>query len=305
MADHTRTPSAGCSSPINHERSIAVEALTGSGTLSEQSLPRIVDLIERFCVFCDRAFDIEVLGEVTAVEASAFVQAPTPCGAPAAATMHLRRSALRLLFRTAREIGLANSDPTLDLVLPPRSSLRTRPLTDDEIALCRAASLQTLTSTRRPAAWALAEASARSAELGHVRHADIDLDGRRVLLHGSSRTQTRWAPLTAWGHTQLERRLRAVDHDPDRLVIYDGERGSDYHRQAASCVAIGDTLRRAGLSGEPDVRPLSVVAWAGRQVLNETDRIDEVALRLGIRSLDRAALLISWDWQNGCLEESE
>ncbi|MEQ8719327.1 MAG: hypothetical protein RIE08_17095 [Acidimicrobiales bacterium] len=84
--------------------------------------------------------------------------------------------------------------------------------------------------------------------------------------------------------------------DLQRLVVYDGKRGSDYHRQAASCVAVADVFRRAGLASEPDVRPLSVVAWAGQQVMAETGRIEEVALRLGIRSLDRAARLIDWNW---------
>jgi integrase/recombinase XerC len=55
-------------------------------------------------------------------------------------------------------------------------------------------------------------------------------------------------------------------------------------------------LRRAGLASEPDVRPVSVPAWVGVQVLAETGRIDEVARRLGVRSLDRAAALIGWDW---------
>ena len=246
MEKPTHTPNGVCSSSLEQEQNAVVERLRASGALSAQSLPRIVDLVTRFCSFCERASGLGSLADASALEAAAFVHAPTAEGEPAPATMHLRRSALRLLFRSAREVGLANSDPTLDLVLPPRSSLRTRPLTDDEIALCRAASLHTLMSTRLPAAWALAEAP----------------------------------------------------------VVYNGERGSDYHRQAASCVAITDTLHRAGLSDEPDVRPLSVVAWAGRQVLDETDRIDEVAHRLGIRSLDRAAALIGWDWQTD-LEDGE
>ena len=63
-------------------------------------------------------------------------------------------------------------------------------------------------------------------------------------------------------------------------------------------MAIADVLARAGLAAEPDVRPLSVVAWAGRQILDETGRIDDVARRLGMRSLDRAAQLIGFDWQH-------
>jgi integrase/recombinase XerC len=64
--------------------------------------------------------------------------------------MHLRRSALRLYFRTLRQLGLCAGDPTIDLALRPRSCLAVRPLTDDEIVVCRSFSLQTLTATRQP-----------------------------------------------------------------------------------------------------------------------------------------------------------
>jgi hypothetical protein len=40
------------------------------------------------------------------------------------------------------------------------------------------------------------------------------------------------------------------------------------------------------------------VAWAGRCIFSETSRIDEVAKRTGMRSLDRAALLIGWEWMD-------
>ena len=68
--------------------------------------------------------------------------------------------------------------------------------------------------------------------------------------------------------------------------------------QSSSSMAICDTLARAGLGDEPDVRPLSVTAWAGVKMFEQTGRIDTVARRLGMRSLDRAALLIGWDWTN-------
>ena len=47
---------------------------------------------------------------------------------------------------------------------------------------------------------------------------------------------------------------------------------------------------------------MSIAAWAGRKVLEETARIDEVARRLGMASLDRAARFIEWDWHDCELE---
>jgi hypothetical protein len=291
-------PTGASAAALERERDAVIDALQESGVLSAQSLPRVVDLFELFCAFADRVFSLGSLSAVSTPVVSDFVHTPTAEGPPSTATMHLRRTTIRLVFRTARSLGLADSDPTLDLDLPPRSSLRTRPLTNDEVELCRMASLRSLTSTRLAAAWALAEASARTAELGHIRADHLDLGAGRVRLHGSPRVESRWAPLSEWGRVQLERRLRAIGgSDPAQPVLYEGA-GGDYHRQAASCVTIKDILRRAGLATESDVRPLSVTAWAGRQVLAETGQIDEVARRLGFRSLDGAARLIDWDWRD-------
>jgi integrase/recombinase XerC len=60
---------------------------------------------------------------------------------------------------------------------------------------------------------------------------------------------------------------------------------------------ITQVLQRAGIADESDVRPSSVVAWAGVQVLESTGRIEDVAQALGLKSLDRAAAFIGWEWQ--------
>jgi len=92
---------------------------------------------------------------------------------------------------TQRQLGVYDGDPTIDLVLPPRSFLAVRPLTDDEIAVCRSFSLQTLTATRQPAAWALAAATARTSELPHIVvsgprfHESSGLDPRELQGGGS------------------------------------------------------------------------------------------------------------------------
>jgi len=295
VAKPTHTAAAKSANSLVGER-IVIDALTSPGALSDQSLPRVVGIIRSFCSFGARAFAFECLRDATAASVQIFVTAPSVKGQPAVATMHLRRSALRLLFRTARRVGVADHDPTVDLALPPRSASKARPLTRDEVEVCRAASLHSLNATRLPAAWALAEATARSAELGHVRSGDVDLDGQQVWLRGTRRTEARWVPTTEWGCAQLARRLRIFGSDPDRPLVYDGSVASDYHRQSASCMAISEVMRRAGLASEPDVRPISVAVWAGRELLRETGRIDLVARRLGVRSLDRAASLLAWDW---------
>src|SRR5205823_3787697 len=99
---------------------IAAE-LRGRGRLSVESEPRVLGLFERFGGFVSRGSGLGRLGDVSGDQVEAFVRASTSSGRPpSVATMRLRRSALRLLFRTARELGLLEGDPTVDLVLPSR-----------------------------------------------------------------------------------------------------------------------------------------------------------------------------------------
>lgn len=271
--------------------------LAADGRLAAESTPRVLGLLERFGVFVVRAFGVECLADVTPVHAEAFVRSSTADGQlPSVATMRLRRSTLRLLFRTARDLGILDGDPTLDLALPPRTDQAARPLTDLEVQRCRRASLEDLTSTRLSVPWGLGEATARTSEIPHLRVRDLDLAGERVWVHGSSNTQARWGSLTAWGVVQLELHLR--EHLPaggDDLLTYRGSENPE-SRRAHSSQAIRETLRRAGLAADPEVRPASLAAWAGRRVLCSTGRIDAAARALGMRSLDGAARLCGWDW---------
>ena len=272
-----------------------------SSKLTDQSTHRMTELLVRFTVFAEKGLRLRTVQAITPAHARRFVTAgiskPSGPERPRVATMHLRRSALRLYFRTLRQLGVDVGDPTQDLALPPRSCLAVRPLTDDEIVVCRSFSLQTLTATLQPAAWALAEATARTSEIPHLRVSDLDLGDGRVWIHGSSKAEARWGSLSQWGAAQLARRVEHLRkaHERDPHVAYTGG-GSEKSRQASSCIAIAETLLRAGFGREPDVRPGSVVAWAGCRVFTETGRIEEVARRLGMRSLDRAARFIGWDW---------
>src|SRR6266576_3853828 len=156
--------------------------------LTDQSTHRMTELLVRFTIFIDKGLRLSSVEDITAEHASRFIFAgiskPVGPQRPSVATMHLRRSALRLYFRTLRQIGIAVADPTQDLVLPARSCLAVRPLTDDEIVVCRSFSLQTLIATRQPAAWALAEATARTSEIPNIVVSDLDFMNCRVWIHG-------------------------------------------------------------------------------------------------------------------------
>jgi integrase/recombinase XerC len=289
VADGTRVAGVG---------EVLLEELLRVAGLSEQSERRLLGVITQFLRFVDRSLELP-LAEVCRSQVERFVHAPDADGAaPSIATSHLRRSAVRLLFRVLRSAGQVLHDPTLDLVLPPRSSLAARPLTDDEVVLGRSFSEYTLGETRHQAAWALAETTARTSELPVILPQHVDLGHRRVWIPGSTKTDARWGALSDWGVETLDRRLRVLEREgSDGPIVYGGQGGAE-SRQASSCAAIADTLRRAGLTDQPDVRPISVAAWAGRRVLEESGRIELAAAALGVRSLDAAARLVAWDWQS-------
>lgn len=259
---------------------------------------RVAAILEAFAAFCANGHGIAALADVTPAISQQFLHAPCRDGSDASLRLrHLRRTSLRLLFRAARATGWPGGDPTLDLALPSRPGRSTRPLTDEEVALCRGCAVWSLTDSRRAAAWALAEATCRTGELPFIRLADVDLDRGRVWLTGGRRTTARWGNLTEWGKAQVERRLGATSTlPPEAGLIYQGPEPREGGRVSSS-LALLDVLRRAGLADEPGVRPSSIAAWAGRQVLAETGRIDLVALRLGLNKLDTAADFIGWDWR--------
>jgi integrase/recombinase XerC len=289
-------PSGPDISPTELGEAVARE-LADRDHLSGESMAKLSSLIERFSAFAERGLGIRDAHAVTRDIAAAFVTARSSKGdRPAVATMHLRRSAVRLLFAEGRRLGLVGHDPTLDIRLPPRSSLPTRPLTDDEVMLCRSLSVSSPQETRDPVAWALAEATARSGEIARLCIRDLDLDQERIWIAGGSKTDPRWGHLSDWARTQVDRRLRVLERaTPDtRIVCPTATPGVSATSSAST--AIARTLRRAGLGDEPDVRPASVAAWVGERAHARGARIEEVAALLGIRSLDRAAGFIGWHW---------
>jgi integrase/recombinase XerC len=200
------------------------------------------------------------------------------------------------LFHVLRAIGAASQDPTVDMGLPPRTSLDSRPLDDDEVDECRWASRSDFTSWRYPAVWALAEAGATMTELPHVLVSDVDLEKGVVLLRGSPRTLQRVVPLTDWGAAQLERLVATAAFAPGVPIVYGGEGATGRRSTLASTVR--RIYTQAGLDRETDVTTESVRAWLGRSMREQGAPIEHVARRLGMRSVDRTFLLVGEHWQS-------
>ena len=287
-------PAGAKALPVAYLARIVRQRLADQGALAPVSLVRVSELIQGFANFLT-ASEVNGAAEISEAHASAFVRSLTRSGSePSLATMHFRRSALRIFFREAKALGVLPLDLAGDVALPPRSYRDLRPLTDEEIDRGRSFAESALGDPRYATAWALAEATARLPELGAVRPRDVDLKGGRVWIIGSSKTRPRWSTLTHWGIDQLERHVaaRPKPHRDHPLLLPGMGSRSSVHESVAS------TLRRAGLAEEPGVRANSIPAWRGaREFLNGAS-IDEVAVLLGMRSLDRAAAFIGFDWRS-------
>ncbi|WP_327262966.1 hypothetical protein OG444_16875 [Streptomyces sp. NBC_01232] len=280
--------------------------MTARDEMSEQTFDKFGLLIRRFGRYAAVRGAL-LLSDVSSGIAEDFVNARGRSrhghvSDSAVATRLMRRSVVRTAFRTLRELGLSDQDPTRDIVLPARTHEGVRPLTEDEAVLLRHHAAYATRPTRHAAAAALALAGGHSGEIGHSVVADLDLPRNRVWMHGARKYNPRWCQLDAWSRHVLAERARHVlaqhpNESTARLAVSCAP-APDPALQARTCVALRDLLRRIGLDGEPDVAPASVTTRAAVETFESTGLIEESARRLGLRSLDRAAALVGYDWQN-------
>lgn len=285
---------------------VVIALWSESGAFTEQTLLRSGETVSRFTARL-RAQSVDYASAITAGHCDGFIHARGRNGLPPElATMHARRTALRMMFRALRDTGWPIGDPTLDIRLPPRSSTPARPLTDGEVTLGRAASRlgQSGGATlQRAVAWALAEATAVTSEMTSVRVADLDdaVAPRWVTLPGTRRHDARLGALSDWGSVIVARQVAILTerrHPSSTLLLYRGRGAPGQHvAQAAACNAIGAVLDAAGLTDEPDIRPGSVRNWSGRHLYDEGMPLEQVARRMGCRSLDAAAEDIAINWR--------
>jgi integrase len=276
---------------------VVLQELVAQGDLLPGTLADRANVLRRFAAHAEQAVGARHADEVTRAGVELFVHALRSDGSePSLADRHRRRASVRLLYAVGRRLGLISIDPGRDIELPPRSSLRVRPLADEEVELGRAWAVNSVSNLRRPMAWALAEATAWTSEITAARVADVDLDKSRVWLHGNPTKDPRWSPLTEWGARQLARRLRQA-HPLDGETSLVTWRTAPRSGHAAASQAIKETLRAAGLDRELGVRPRSIVAWRGRSLLEQGRDIVEVAKALGYRSLDEAADFVGYAWR--------
>lgn len=275
------------------------------GLQSEQTVARVSETATRFAARL-QATGVATFADATPSDAAGFVHARTRGGGePEIATQHARRTAVRMLYRTLRTLGQPVGDPTLDLLLPGKGQLAARPLTDDELMLCRAtAQLGWPDSARlRAVVWALGETSAISSEITAltIGHLDDPTEPATVRLPGTRRHDPRTGALSDWGRRIIARHvtdLLARGATPDTALAYAGAAPPGGAKaQAAACNALRHVLDMAGFGPDADVRPASLRNWYGRRLYDSGTALEQVARALGHRTLDGCAEDIALTWR--------
>ncbi|OZM70310.1 hypothetical protein CFN78_25620 [Amycolatopsis antarctica] len=217
---------------------------------------------------------------------------------PALPTQHGRRVALRNAYRTARALGLTDADPARDTDLPAKPVETTiRPLTDTEAERVKSWAVYRWDKLgrRHGAMAALALTGAHVAEVGGVYPDNVDLDRGVVRLPGcGQRIDARTLVLDSWSALALHDRLADID---DRNLPVAGLVGDWVQRKNLVSTALRRVLTKAGLGGDPTLRPASLPAHAARAAFLRHWQIEDAARVLGVRSLDAAARTIRYEWR--------
>lgn len=284
------------------------------GALRPQTVDSYITGSERLLRFV-LALGLEYLDDVTDTVAQAFLDAPGNdrqgrlVACPADSTRRGRRSSVDALFAEARRLGLTTLAPLLDLPSIPRSQPRpVGALTDADIDQLRFYAERGMPQTRHAAVLGLLLSGLHTGEIGLTGTTDLDLDHSRVWATGAARITARYCPLDdPWSREVLRLRAEYVERqsgsDSPQTLTTNGT--SPSHRmQASICTTFGEVVRASGIA--PDgrsARPRDVSSWLAAKVHAETGQIAEVALRLGLASLDRAATLAGYDWRLSAQED--
>lgn len=289
-----------CRADPVHQARVVWWALRHDPHLEASTADRMGAVIARFAAR-QRALGCDRLSATTPEHAVGFVWARTARNAdPAIATVHLRRTALRMLVRALAQLNDPPSvDPTATLVLPSKTRAQLRPLDTDEVGLLRiAAAGRARYRLEAMALLALAETTATTGEIAALGWPQLDLAEGSVALPGAGAIHPRTGKLTGWGVAALNRwNERHAEPGPGLPIVYQGRaRPGSQASQATIVSRLSRLLARAGLTGD-DIRPTSIRLWQPARQLSEGARIETVARLLGHTSLDATAAQLGYRWQ--------
>ena len=285
--------------------------------IADLTLDRQTRFLKQFLQYATTAGVVE-LADVTPRLCQAFITAPiagtspstkNKAGkAPSGGIQRGRLNAVRVLFMTARLLGLDDRDPTAGMKYARHIRSDLRPLTPAE-----ARTLIDVASSSKGTKWAtslaLAMAGSGITEIAYVTIGDIDLANATVLLYGrGQRLQGRRNHLDAWSMNQIARRLkelrRAGHTDPTWPLVLPrpAETYPPNHVSPQASRPFYTLFDRANFSG-CGIRPTSISEYAANRAYALTNDIEQVSSLMGLASLDSARSLISDSWQSQWAEQ--
>lgn len=286
-----------------------------TGVISADTVRSYTDVARTFQTYV--AGQADLLCEVTSELVWRWVNSPaTRKGATVAPTQNmrgLRRAVAVAVYRTLFNVGFTERNVAANLPRITRPARIVSAFTATQIQTLKDhADHDTDTSTyesgysRTPACLALTLVGAQSGEVGAIRVRDIDLDDWTVHLHGGgTRFDPRTVPIDdSWAWEALAARVaylaKRYPGEVDRLVAYNPipeSQPSFATRSAATSGTLGALIKAAGLRKPGKIRVASINEYVAADLFTRTGRVEVVASRLGMRSLDAAAHLVGWDWR--------
>ncbi|WP_234533206.1 hypothetical protein [Streptomyces shenzhenensis] len=148
--------------------------------------------------------------------------------------------------------------------------------------------------TRHAAVLGLLLSGLHTSEISLAATTDVDLDNSRVRAVGAARITARHCPLEdPWCWEALRLRAEYVQHqsscDRPETLTTSGLAPAN-QLQSSVCTAFGEVVRASGVAPEGrSATPQDVSIRLAAKIHSETGQIADVALRLGLSSLNRAA----------------
>jgi hypothetical protein len=270
------------------------EAITSDPALVASTVAVYCQVLDRLARYCQQ-IGIRDIDDLDEDAVATFIHAPVSTGPrsrpPRPSTIRNRRSGVRALIRTARRLGYDLTDPTTGLWAKTDHEYQVPVCVDDHINRLRHAAPFGLFPSILPTVLALAEAGGSNDEIRRLRGTQIKTD--RVHLPGGHRINERTNLLTGWGTEALASHLARLT-DPDDLLIGSCSPGSAAVSVSSAFIAI---RFHAGLA-QYGYRINSVRAWRARTIHEASGSIEDAARFLGCTSLDSAARLVGYRWQN-------
>lgn len=274
--------------------------------------------LDTFARYAAAAGGVRDLDGVTPRLITAWVNAPISAlspgsrargGQPAAsATRRGRQGALRQAVAVWADLGWVDAGLIPSRVIHKDPPQLPCPLTPAEARRLRMAGQQSPADTLLPALVAMALAGASGTEIARLKIADFDPASHLLRLGGRGQRVPRTAELDEHGARVLAAHVRALSKvAAKRKFVWDPAvtplalpTSPRTHRAQVDSTAVGQHMYRAlqcaGIKRD-GVTPGSMQEYAANRCYALTNRVEDVAALLGLKSLDAAMAYIDPTWQ--------